>query len=192
MKYVRAGSLRGIQRSVVLMAEITAMEVDFAQWYTDVLKRPSWWTTPASRAVHDLPPYGYAIWENIQHTGRHVQGDRSPERVHAHAHPGEPAAEGEGPRGGLRAGGGLGHHGRQREAGGAPVRPPHLRDAVLRALSHIIHSYRDLPKLYNQWCSVMRWEKTTRPFLRSREFLWQEGHTMHDTAEEAARRPSRC
>ena len=51
--------------------------------------------------------------------------------------------------------------------------------------ANIIKSYRDLPKLYNQWCSVVRWEKTTRPFLRSREFLWQEGHTMHATAEEA-------
>ena len=50
---------------------------------------------------------------------------------------------------------------------------------------NIIHSHRDLPKLYNQWCSVLRWEKTTRPFLRHREFLWQEGHTMHATAEEA-------
>lgn len=51
--------------------------------------------------------------------------------------------------------------------------------------AHVIHSYRDLPKLYNQWCSVVRWEKTTRPFLRNVEFLWQEGHTMHETAEEA-------
>ena len=50
---------------------------------------------------------------------------------------------------------------------------------------NIVHSYRDLPKLYNQWCSVVRWEKTTRPFLRSREFLWQEGHTLHATAQEA-------
>lgn len=54
--------------------------------------------------------------------------------------------------------------------------------------ANIIRSYRDLPKLYNQWCSVVRWEKTTRPFLRSREFLWQEGHTMHATAEEAETR----
>ena len=54
--------------------------------------------------------------------------------------------------------------------------------------ANIIKSYRDLPKVYNQWCSVVRWEKTTRPFLRSREFLWQEGHTMHRTAEEAEAR----
>ena len=53
--------------------------------------------------------------------------------------------------------------------------------------AHIVHSWRDLPKLYNQWCSVVRWEKTTRPFLRSREFLWQEGHTIHATEEEARR-----
>lgn len=51
--------------------------------------------------------------------------------------------------------------------------------------ANIVHSYRDLPKLYNQWVSVVRWEKTTRPFLRSREFLWQEGHTIHATAQEA-------
>ena len=57
---------------------------------------------------------------------------------------------------------------------------------------HVIKSYRDLPKLYNQWCSVVRWEKNTRPFLRTREFLWQEGHTMHATAEEAIAGPSRC
>ena len=51
--------------------------------------------------------------------------------------------------------------------------------------SRVLHSYRELPMLYNQWCSVIRWEKTTRPFLRSREFWWQEGHTIHETAEEA-------
>ena len=51
--------------------------------------------------------------------------------------------------------------------------------------SHVLHSYRDLPMLYNQWCSVVRWEKSTRPFLRTREFWWQEGHTIHETAEEA-------
>ena len=63
---------------------------------------------------------------------------------------------------------------------------PTIRNAVLRALfPYHPQSYRDLPKLYNQWCSVVRWEKTTRPFLRSAEFLWQEGHTMHETAEEA-------
>ena len=56
-----------------------------------------------------------------------------------------------------------------------------------------IQSHRDLPKVYNQWCSVVRWEKTTRPFLRSREFLWQEGHTAHATAEEMCIRDrTRC
>ena len=69
-----------------------------------------------------------------------------------------------------------GDDGRRGEAGGAPVRAPHLRNAVCRSLTpRVIHSWRDLPKLYNQWCSVVRWEKTTRPFLRSVEFHWQEG-----------------
>ena len=79
----------------------------------------------------------------------------------------------------------MGHHGRQREAGGTAGLPPHLGDYVLRPLANVMQSYRGLPMLYNQWCSVIRWEKTTRPFLRSREFWWQEGHTIHETAEEA-------
>ena len=75
--------------------------------------------------------------------------------------------------------------GRQREAAGAPGRAPHERDDLLRMYSKWVGSWRDLPMKYNQWCSVMRWEKSTRPFLRTSEFLWQEGHTIHATAEEA-------
>ena len=70
-------------------------------------------------------------------------------------------------------------------AGRAPGSASHQRDHVLRPLSRVLHSYRELPMKYNQWCSVVRWEKTTRPFLRSREFWWQEGHTIHETAAEA-------
>ncbi len=79
----------------------------------------------------------------------------------------------------------LGHLRRQREAGGALLHPPTSETLFCEHYKNIIHSHRDLPKLYNQWCSVLRWEKTSRPFLRHREFLWQEGHTMHATEEEA-------
>ena len=79
----------------------------------------------------------------------------------------------------------LGHYGRQREAGGPLRIRPTSETLFCEHYANIIHSWRDLPKLYNQWCSVLRWEKTSRPFLRHREFLWQEGHTMHATAEEA-------
>ena len=69
------------------------------------------------------------------------------------------------------------------QAGGAPVRcAPPARPCSATTASHVLHSYRELPMKYNQWCSVVRWEKTTRPFLRSREFWWQEGHTIHETA----------
>jgi prolyl-tRNA synthetase len=72
------------------------------------------------------------------------------------------------------------------------VRPPTSETLFCDHWSHVHASWRDLPMLYNQWCSVLRWEKTTRPFLRHREFLWQEGHTLHATAEEAQAEPSRC
>ena len=114
---------------------ITARDVDFAQWYTDVCKKAELIDYTSVKGMFIYRPYGYAIWENIQRgAGRGVQEDRARERVPAGADPGEPAPEGEGPRGGLRPRVRLGHHGRQREAGGAAVHPAHLRDPVLRAL----------------------------------------------------------
>ena len=83
----------------------------------------------------------------------------------------------------------MGNPRRPGAASGASLRAPTSESSVLGDFyAKDIHSYRDLPKVYNQWCSVVRWEKTTRPFLRSREFLWQEGHTAHATAEEAEAR----
>ena len=104
-----------------------------------------------------------------------------------HVHPRKPAAKGKGPRGGLCPRGGLGHPGRRREAARAPVRAPHHRRLCSAStMQKIIHSYRDLPKLYNQWCSrgALGKDHPPLPALR-RNFCWQEGHTMHETAQEA-------
>ena len=165
---------------------ITRREDDFAQWYTDVCKKAELMDYSSVKGFIIYRPYGYAIWEEIQNylnkrfkqTGHqnvymptvipasllqkekdHVEGF-APECLIANI------------------------------GGGQPIEDPLIIRPTSETLftehyAKIISSYRDLPKLYNQWCSVVRWEKTTRPFLRGAEFLWQEGHTMHETEEEA-------
>ena len=172
-----------------MVEAITAQEVDFAQWYTDICTKAELVEYSSVKGFVVLRPYGYAIWENIQHeldrrfkeTG--VQNVYMPifipesllEREKDHV-------EGFAPEVAWVTYGGLNPL-QERLC----VRPT-SETLFCDFYKDEIQSYRDLPKVYNQWCSVVRWEKETRPFLRSREFLWQEGHTAHATAEEAEAR----
>ena len=169
-----------------MVEAITAQEVDFAQWYTDICTKAELVEYSSVKGFVVLRPYGYAIWENIQKdldarfkaTGHEnvampmlmpesllkkeaelVEGF-APEVAWVTAGGSEPLEE------------------------RLAVRPT-SETLFSDHFAHVLHSYRDLPMLYNQWCSVVRWEKSTRPFLRTREFWWQEGHTIHETAEEA-------
>ena len=172
-----------------LVEAITSMDVDFAQWYTDVVKKAELCDYASVKGCMVIKPAGYAIWENIQHeldrrfkeTG--VQNVYMPlfipeslldkEKDHVEGFAPEAAWVTVG--------------GNEQLQECLCVRPT-SETLFCDFYSRDIHSYRDLPRVYNQWCSVVRWEKTTRPFLRSREFLWQEGHTAHATAEEAEAR----
>ncbi len=166
--------------------QITDMETDFAQWFTDVCIKAELVDYSGVKGLFILRPYGYAIWEGImnyldrrfkelghdnvsmpllipesllQKEKDHVEGF-APECAWVTLGGSEPLEE------------------------KLCIRPT-SETLFCDHWSHIVHSWRDLPCKYNQWCSVLRWEKTTRPFLRGREFLWQEGHTIHATAEEA-------
>ena len=173
-----------------LVEAITSMDEDFAQWYTDVVKKAELCDYTSVKGCMVIKPAGYAIWENIQQELDRRFKETGVENVyHAHVHSGKPAAEGKGSCRRLCAGGCMGdprRTGRRCRSACVSVRLPRPCSVIFTQM--IIQSYRDLPKVYNQWCSVVRWEKTTRPFLRSREFLWQEGHTAHATAEEAEAR----
>ena len=169
-----------------MVEQITSMEEDFAKWYTDIVKKADLIDYSSVKGCMIIRPYGYAIWENIQKlmdarfkaTG--VENIYMPmfipesllnkEKDHVEGFAPEVAW--------------VTHGGSERLTEKLCVRPT-SETLFCEHYANIIKSYRDLPKLYNQWCSVVRWEKTTRPFLRSREFLWQEGHTMHATAEDA-------
>ncbi|MBQ4602846.1 MAG: proline--tRNA ligase [Clostridia bacterium] len=169
-----------------LVEEITSMDEDFAQWYTDIVKKADLIDYSSVKGCMIIRPYGYAIWENIQHildtrfkeTGHEnvcmpmfiPESLLNKEKDHVAGFAPEVAW--------------VTHGGSEKLQERLCVRPT-SETLFCEHYANIIKSYRDLPKLYNQWCSVVRWEKTTRPFLRSREFLWQEGHTMHATAEEA-------
>lgn len=169
-----------------MVEDITSMDEDFAKWYTDICKKAELVEYTSVKGCMVIRPYGYAIWENIQKildsmfkaTGHenvcmpmfipesllqkekdHVEGF-APECAWVTIGGSEPLEE------------------------RLCVRPT-SETLFCEHFKNVVQSYRDLPKLYNQWVSVVRWEKTTRPFLRSREFLWQEGHTLHATAEEA-------
>ncbi len=168
---------------------ITSREEDFAQWYTDVVTKAGLVAYSTVKGCTILKPAGYAIWENIMHeldarfkaTG--VENVAMPlfipesllqkEKDHVEGFAPEVAWV---------------------TMGGGEVLPERLcvrptsETLFCELYKDIIESYRDLPKCYNQWCSVVRWEKTTRPFLRTTEFWWQEGHTAHATAEEAEAR----
>lgn len=169
-----------------LVKEITSMEDDFAQWYTDICKKADLIDYSSVRGCMVIRPYGYAIWENMQRILDTKFKELGHENVYMPMFIPESLlqkekdhVEGFAPEVAW-----VTHGGSEPLAERLCVRPT-SETLFCEHYANIIKSYRDLPKLYNQWCSVVRWEKTTRPFLRSREFLWQEGHTMHATAEEA-------
>ena len=169
-----------------MVEAITSMEVDFAQWYTDVVKKADLVDYSSVKGCMIIRPYGYAIWENIQkildtefkRTGHEnvympmfiPESLLQKEKDHVEGFAPEVAWV---------------THGGSNELEERLCVRPTSETLFCEHYAKIIQSHRDLPKLYNQWCSVVRWERTTRPFLRTREFLWQEGHTVHATAEEA-------
>ena len=172
-----------------LVEAITSMDEDFAQWYTDVVRKAELTDYSSVRGCMILRPAGYAIWENIQKELDRRFKETGVENVYMPLFIPESLlqkekdhVEGFAPEVAWVTQGGLDP---------LPERlcvRPTSETLFCDMYANIIHSYRDLPKVYNQWCSVVRWEKTTRPFLRSMEFLWQEGHTAHATAEEAEER----
>lgn len=168
------------------VTEITSMAENFVQWYTDVVIKAELCDYSSVRGCIILRPYGYAIWENIQRYMDHILKTTGHENVYMPLFIPESLLQRE----------------KDHVTGFAPevawvtqvgdeklterlcVRPT-SETLFCEHFAKIVQSYKDLPKLYNQWCSVVRWEKNTRPFLRTTEFLWQEGHTIHATAEEA-------
>ncbi len=165
---------------------ITSMEEDFAKWYTDIVKKAELADYASVRGCMVIRPYGYAIWENIQKTLDQMFKDTGHENVYMPMFIPESLLQKEADhvKGFAPEVAWVTHGGNELLAERLCVRPT-SETLFCDHYSKIIQSYNDLPKLYNQWCSVVRWEKTTRPFLRSSEFLWQEGHTAHATAEEA-------
>ncbi|MBP3329630.1 MAG: proline--tRNA ligase [Clostridia bacterium] len=169
-----------------MVEEITSMDTDFAKWYTDVVKKAELASYSSVRGCMVVRPYGTALWENIRNeldrrfkeTGHEnvmmpmfiPESLLQKEKDHVEGFAPEVAW--------------VTHGGAEKLTERLCVRPT-SETLFCDHYAEVIHSYRDLPKLYNQWCSVVRWEKTTRPFLRTMEFFWQEGHTMHETAEEA-------
>lgn len=175
-----------MKESAKKVEAITAMDQDFSQWYTDVVLKAELIDYSAVKGCMILRPYGYAIWENIQSSLDRRFKECGHENVAMPLFIPESLLQKE----------------KDHVAGFAPevawvtqggqetlserlcIRPT-SETLFCDHYSHVIQSWRDLPKLYNQWVSVVRWEKTTRPFLRSTEFYWQEGHTAHATADEA-------
>ncbi len=166
--------------------QITSMEVDFAQWYTDVVKKAELIEYTSVKGCMAIRPYGYAIWENIQSTLDKMFKETGHENVCMPMFIPESLLNKEKDHvaGFAPEVAWITHGGSQPLEERLCVRPT-SETLFCEHYANIIQSWRDLPKLYNQWVNVVRWEKTTRPFLRSREFLWQEGHTIHATAEEA-------
>ncbi|MBE6862181.1 MAG: proline--tRNA ligase [Ruminococcus sp.] len=169
-----------------MVTAITSMEEDFAQWYTDICKKAELVEYTSVKGCMVIRPYGYAIWENIQRILDGMFKETGHENVcmpmfipESLLQKEKDHVEGFAPEVAW-----VTHGGSEKLEDRLCVRPT-SETLFCEHYSNIIHSYRDLPKLYNQWVSVVRWEKTTRPFLRSREFLWQEGHTIHATADEA-------
>lgn len=172
-----------------LVEAITSMEEDFTQWYTDVVKKAELMDYSSIKGCMIFKPNGYAIWENIQKQLDERFKKIDVENVYMPMFIPESLLEKE--KDHVE---GFAPEVAWVTQGGMETLPERLcvrptsETLFCDLYSNIIQSYRDLPKVYNQWCSVVRWEKTTRPFLRSSEFLWQEGHTAHATAEEAEER----
>ena len=172
-----------------LVEAITSMEEDFAQWYTDVVKKAELIDYSSVKGCMILKPDGYAIWENIQKELDKRFKETGVENVYLPMFIPESLLnkEKEHVEGFAPEVAWVTHGGANPLQERLCVRPT-SETLFCDFYKNVIQSYRDLPKNYNQWCSVVRWEKETRPFLRSREFLWQEGHTAHATAEEAEER----
>ena len=171
---------------------ITARDVDFAQWYTDVCTKAELIDYSSIKGMFIYRPYGYAIWENIQRELDKRFKETGHENVYlpmlipeSLLQKEKDHVEGFAPECAWVTVGGS-----EKLEERCCIRPT-SETLFCEHYKNIIHSHRDLPKLYNQWCSVLRWEKTSRPFLRHREFLWQEGHTMHATEEEAREETTR-
>jgi len=172
-----------------LVEAITSMEEDFAQWYTDVVKKADLIDYTSVKGCMVFKPAGYAIWELIQSQMDARFKATGVENVYLPMFIPESLLEKEKDHveGFAPEVAWVTHGGLQPLQERMCVRPT-SETLFCDFYKNEVQSYRDLPKVYNQWCSVVRWEKETRPFLRSREFLWQEGHTIHATAEEAEER----
>ena len=166
--------------------QITDMEVDFAQWYTDICRKAELVEYASVKGFTILRPYGYAIWENMQRIMDGMFKETGHENVAMPVLIPESLLkkEGELVNGFAPEVAWVTEGGSEKLEERLAFRPT-SETMFCDHWSNILQTYRELPMLYNQWCSVIRWEKTTRPFLRSREFWWQEGHTIHETAEEA-------
>lgn len=166
--------------------EITSRDVDFAKWYTDVVKKADLVDYSSVKGSMIIRPYGYAIWENMQRVLDKKFKETNHQNVQMPMFIPESLlqVEKDHVKGFAPEVAWVTHGGENKLEERMCVRPT---SEVLFCdhFKKIISSYRDLPLLYNQWCTIVRWEKTTRPFLRSREILWQEGHTMHASEKEA-------
>ena len=166
--------------------EITNRDVDFAKWYTDVCKKADLVDYSLVKGSMIIRPLGYAIWEQMQSVLDKKFKETGHENVQMPMFIPESLLniEKEHVEGFAPEVAWVTYGGKEKLEERMCVRPT-SETLFCEHFKKIIHSYRDLPLLYNQWCTIVRWEKTTRPFLRSREILWQEGHTMHATKEEA-------
>jgi len=168
------------------VSAITSRNEDFARWYTDIVKKAELADYSAVRGCMVYRPLGYAIWEMIQAAFNKMIKDTGHQNIYMPMFIPESLLQREADHveGFAPEVAWVTHGGHEELPERLCVRP--TSEALFcEHYSQIIQSHRDLPKLYNQWCSVVRWEKTTRPFLRHTEFLWQEGHTAHATPEEA-------
>jgi len=166
--------------------QITDMDIDFAQWFTDIVTKAGLIDYSGTKGFFILRPYAYALWENIQNVLDRKFKELGHENVsmpllipESLLQKEKDHVEGFAPEVAWVT------HGGSEELPERLCIRPTSETLFCDHWSHVVKSWRDLPMLYNQWCSVLRWEKTTRPFLRHREFLWQEGHTLHETAQEA-------
>ena len=175
-----------MEKNNEFVKEITNIEDDFAQWYTDIVKKAELADYTAVKGFISIRPYGYAIWENIQKYADNKFKEHGVENLsmpllipESLLNKEKDHVEGFAPEvAWVTMGGG------QELDEKLCIRP--TSETIFDTMySKWLSSWRDLPYKYNQWCNVVRWEKETRPFLRSREFLWQEGHTIHETAEKA-------
>ncbi|MGN1262203.1 MAG: proline--tRNA ligase, partial [Candidatus Enteromonas sp.] len=174
------------ENKTVKNESITSRDVDFAQWYTDVCRKAELMDYSSVKGFIDYLPYGYAIWEQIQAFADRKFKEKGAENVYLPCV--IPASlfgkekehiEGFAPECLVATIGG------NKKLEDPLIIRPTSEILFSDMYKRLVSSYRDLPKIYNQWCSVIRWEKTTRPFLRGSEFLWQEGHCLFETEEEA-------